>query len=209
MKAAISWIGYATLAFFSLLMLRITIPYFQLDDHVAFLRIKQAVIGNQVWKTAFYLHVFTSMMALIAGFTQFSHNILRRRAQLHRWMGKLYVAVILLISGPAGFVMGLYANGGWLSQLSFTLLAVFWWGFTWQAYRQILAGNIRLHQQMMWRSYALTLSAITLRVWKYLLVWAFRPQPMDVYMLVAWLGWVPNLLLVEGWIRWRMSHRGA
>ena len=209
MKAAISWIGYATLAFFSLLMLRITIPYFQLDDHVAFLRIKQAVIGNQVWKTAFYLHVFTSMMALIAGFTQFSHNILRRRAQLHRWMGKLYVAVILLISGPAGFVMGLYANGGWLSQLSFTLLAVFWWGFTWQAYRQILAGNIRLHQQMMWRSYALTLSAITLRVWKYLLVWAFRPQPMDVYMLVAWLGWVPNLLLVEGWIRWRMSRRGA
>ena len=26
---------------------------------------------------------------------------------------------------------------------------------------------------------------------------AFHPHPMDVYMLVAWLGWVPNLIIAE------------
>jgi hypothetical protein len=47
------------------------------------------------------------------------------------------------------------------------------------------------------RSYALTLSALTLRAWKLGLVLAFHPKPMDLYMIVAWLGWVPNLLLAE------------
>jgi hypothetical protein len=53
------------------------------------------------------------------------------------------------------------------------------------------------------RSYALTLSAITLRARKYGSVFAFEPPPMDVYRLVAWLGFVPNLLFAEWWIRRR------
>ena len=47
------------------------------------------------------------------------------------------------------------------------------------------------------RSFALTLSAITLRLWKYLIVLAFQPRPMDVYHIVAWLGWVVNLIIAE------------
>lgn len=49
----------------------------------------------------------------------------------------------------------------------------------------------------MYRSYALTLSAITLRFWKWLFVWLFQPRPMDVYHVVSWLGWVGNLLIAE------------
>ncbi|MEM9981103.1 MAG: hypothetical protein AAF734_01325 [Bacteroidota bacterium] len=40
----------------------------------------------------------------------------------------------------------------------------------------------------------------TLRAWKYLIVWFFQPRPMDVYRIVAWLGWVLNLVLVELYI---------
>jgi hypothetical protein len=49
----------------------------------------------------------------------------------------------------------------------------------------------------MLRSFALTLSAITLRIWKVVLVALFQPKPMDVYRWVAWLGWVVNLILIE------------
>ena len=49
----------------------------------------------------------------------------------------------------------------------------------------------------MLRSFALALSAITLRAWKYVLVALFHPHPMDVYRWVAWLGWVLNLAVVE------------
>jgi hypothetical protein len=49
----------------------------------------------------------------------------------------------------------------------------------------------------MYRSYALAVSAITLRLWKVVLVYFFQPNPMDVYEVIAWLGWVPNLILIE------------
>lgn len=155
---------------------------------------------------AFYVHVFTSMFALIAGFTQFSKKILARRKSLHRMMGRLYVIVILGLSGPSGMIMAWYANGGWSSQLAFGILSLLWMRFTFLAFRSIRKGQVLRHKQMMWRSYALTLSALTLRAWKFGIVWAIHPHPMDLYMVVAWLGWVPNLLLVEWRIRRKTSH---
>jgi hypothetical protein len=47
------------------------------------------------------------------------------------------------------------------------------------------------------RSYALTLSAISLRLFKYIIVFIWHPLPMDTYRIVAWLGWVVNLIIAE------------
>jgi uncharacterized membrane protein len=190
-----------TLAFFLLLMIEITIPYFQLRDDVAFLRIKQVVLDNQVWKLAFYTHVFSACFCLLAGFTQFSNPLRTRHPHIHRWMGYLYVMVILGFSGPSGLIMSLYANGGIFSQISFTLLTTLWILFTAKGVIEIRKGNVLNHQKFLYRSYALTLSAITLRLWKLGLVVTLQPQPMDLYRWVAWLGWVPNLLLIELYIR--------
>jgi hypothetical protein len=44
-------------------------------------------------------------------------------------------------------------------------------------------------------SFALTLSAITLRLWKPFLAINFHIPPRDLYVLVSWLGWVPNLIV--------------
>jgi hypothetical protein len=49
----------------------------------------------------------------------------------------------------------------------------------------------------MWRSFALTVSAITLRMWKVIIVYLFHPNPMDVYQIIAWMGWIPNIILIE------------
>lgn len=189
------------LAFFTILMVNLTIPYFSFDDKTAFLKIKQWVIHNQVWKTAFYVHVITSCLCLIAGFTQFSNSFLRNYPQLHRYLGMLYVGVILIFSGPSGFIMSIFANGGLLSQFAFLTLSTLWLLFTWLAYSYARKGDFINHRKYVIRSYALTLSAITLRTWKLLIVLALRPHPMDAYMIVAWLGWIPNLVFAEWYIR--------
>ncbi len=150
-----------------------------------------------VWRVAFYAHVLTSLVLVFAGFTQFLPA--GRFRKLHRGMGKAYIIVLLCISGPAGLIMGVYANGGITSQIAFVLLALLWMFTTWRAYTAIRSGNVKLHREFMVRSFALTLSALTLRAWKFLIVFAFAPPPMDVYRVVAWLGWVPNLLVAE-WI---------
>lgn len=201
MKTTFRVVLLLALGFFTVLMVKLTIPYFSFDDHKAFLRIKQWIIHNQFWKTSFYVHVISSCLCLLAGFTQFSARILKNYPAFHRSMGLLYVSVILLFSGPSGFIMSIYANGGLVSQTAFIALSSLWMIFTYLGFAKAKKGDIAGHRKFMIRSYALTLSAITLRIWKLLIVLSFRPQPMDTYMIVAWLGWVPNLLFAEWYIR--------
>ena len=137
------------------------------------------------------------ILVLPAGYTQFSSRIRATAPNLHKRMGRLYVWVTLLLAGPSGLVLGIYANGGPSSQTAFCLLAVGWMYTTYMAMRSVSRRQIAAHRAWMMRSFALTLSAITLRAWKYVLVWAFHPRPMDVYRVVAWLGWTLNLLVVE------------
>lgn len=189
------------LAFLSFYMLLITLEYFPIDSNVGFLRIKQWVFrkypGNEshLWFVAFYTHVATSMFVLLAGFTQFFEYFYKYK--FHKNMGRMYVLVTLFLSAPTGFYMGIYANGGIWSQVSFILLSVLWWGTTFMGYRKAVEKKFDQHQAWITISYALALSALTLRAWKFGITnWTdFNMKPMDLYRLVAWIGWVPNLLV--------------
>lgn len=191
------------LAFFTVLMVKISLPYLAIGENVAFLRIKRTARQIPIWQVAFYIHVFTSTFLLLAGFTQFSSRFLEKYPRWHRNIGKSYVFIILFLSGPAGFVMSLLANGGIWSRIAFTLLSILWIFTTAKAWQTALQKKFQQHKKWMMRSYALTLSALTLRAWKWLIVFAIAPPPMDLYRLVAWLGWIPNLILVE-WLIFRM-----
>ncbi len=193
----VKYFGIVVLAFFSYLMLEIILRYATFDTNASFLQIKQDFIGNKVWLTAFYVHVFSSLFALLAGFTQFSKRIRQHAPHIHRFAGRVYVIDILLVTGPAGLLMSFFANGGMGSQLAFFTLSVLWWYFTYQAWRAAVDRDFTKHRGYMLRSFALTLSAITLRVWKLGLAHYFELPPMDIYRLVAWLGFVPNVLLIE------------
>jgi hypothetical protein len=198
-----------SLAWFSWLMLRITLEYLPPKDDAAFLQIKNDYIHLVHWKTAFWIHVYTSMLALLAGFTQFLPSVLRRTPLLHRWAGRVYVLNVCLITGPASLLMAFYANGGASSRTAFTLLACAWLFTTAMGWRTALKRNWEKHRRWMIRSYSLTLSAITLRAWKWLLVILFDPRPMDVYRLVAWLGFLPNLIVAEWFIRRRKKVKAS
>ncbi|MEI2739262.1 MAG: DUF2306 domain-containing protein [Chitinophagaceae bacterium] len=184
-------------------MAKITVAYIPYNTDVGFLRIKQQYIGIDHWRIAFFIHVYASMWVLFAGFTQFSKTLQRNNPRLHRTLGYIYITDVLLITGPAGLIMGFYANGGTLSRIAFVALAVLWIFFTVMALIKAKQKDFKAHRNYMIRSYALTLSALTLRAWKYAINNAdvideslvFRP--MDVYRVVAWVGWVGNLLFAE------------
>jgi uncharacterized membrane protein len=178
-------------------MLQIVLQYIPAGTDTAFLGIKQEYTNIPFYLTAFYIHVFTAILALPAGFTQFSKTLLKKFPAIHRLNGRIYVAVIITLAAPSGFYIGLFANGGFPSRISFCLLAVLWMFFTYLAYSKARKKEFKQHKAFMYRSFALTLSAVTLRAWKYILIALFHPRPMDVYQVIAWLGWVPNLLLAE------------
>jgi hypothetical protein len=198
---------WVALAYFTVLMGRITLEYWPVRRDAAFLQIKQQYLGIVHWEVAFWVHVFTSMLPLVAAFTQFVPAVLKRWPGVHRTMGRVYVITVCFITGPASAIMAFYANGGITSRIAFGLLALLWLGTTALGWRAALQRKWVAHREWMMRSYALTLSAITLRAWKWLLVLAFEPRPMDLYRVVAWLGFVPNLLLVEWLIRRSRQRR--
>ncbi|HYJ89746.1 MAG TPA: DUF2306 domain-containing protein [Pyrinomonadaceae bacterium] len=190
-----------TLAFFTFLMARITVAYIPYNTDVGFLRIKQDYIDIDHWRIAFFVHVYASLWVLIAGFTQFSEHIRDYYPRVHRAFGYIYVTDVLLITGPAGLLMGVYANGGLPSKISFVTLAIGWITFTAIAFVKAKNGDFVAHRNFMIRSYALTLSAVTLRAWKWGITNSVELHPMDVYRMVAWLGWVPNIIAAELLIR--------
>ena len=194
------------LASFSFLMLRIIFIYIPVKNDAGFLQLKQEYIHITEWRVAFFTHVFTSILVLVAGFTQFSKKFLKQQPKLHRTVGYIYVINILMVTGPSGLLMSFYANGGVSSQTAFVLLSVLWIGFTAMALYKAIKKDFTAHRIFMIRSFALTLSAITLRCWKVLLVNFTDIQPMDRYRIIAWLGWTLNLIIAE-WIIYKYFNR--
>jgi uncharacterized membrane protein len=186
---------------FTVLMFKITLPYLSFKIDAGFLATKQSIIHIAHWRYAFYIHVCTSIFLLLFGAVQFVRNSAYRFRIAHRISGILYVVIIVLLSGPSGFVMGIYANGGMWAKISFVLLSVCWVYTTVLSYLKIKNGNVLAHKQYMIRSYALTLSAVTLRTYALVLPMFIHLHGRDEYVLIAWLSWVPNLILAEVFIR--------
>lgn len=186
----------ALFLFFSYQLLLLSLPYLSFNNQINFLASKQDVIHLIHWRIAFYVHVFTSIFILLAGFTQFFKFSFRANLRLHRILGKVYIFLILFLSGPAGLLMAFYANGGWLTKLGFICLGIGWLLFTFFAYYHIRNRNLAAHRNFMIRSYAFTLSAITLRVWMFFFSW-FYVDYAQSYLIVAWLSWSLNWLIAE------------
>lgn len=182
-------------------MLSMIAEYASFETDIHFLAIKQDYISNNIWRYSFYTHVFTAVIPLMAGLTQFSPQLFSTNKKLHRIIGKIYVLVILFINVPTGFILAIYANGHLPGKLAFLTLDILWFYFTLKAWLEIRKGNITAHRKFMYRSYALTFSAITLRTWKLVLPTILYINSMTLYQVDAWLGFIPNLLVAEWFIR--------
>lgn len=189
---------FAVFIFFSAYLMFVIIwPYTGGSLDIDFLLTKQHIIHLRHYRWAFYLHIFTSLYVLLVGMVQFSATFLKKWPWLHRKLGQAYVFIILCLSGPAALVMSFYSNGNWEARISFILLSLLWWWFTWQAYQTARAKHFKKHAAFMVRSYALTLSAITLRLLQYALsTWWFM-EPTLQYTIVAWASWGINLAIAE------------
>lgn len=176
-------------------MLLITLQYFPLNLNVSFLQLKDQ-IHEKHYLISFFIHVYSSFIVLLIGFLQFFNDIRVRFPKVHKTMGYVYIVLVLALSSPSGFIMGIYGNGGVCSQISFCLQSILWFVFTFYAYKKALTKSYSIHFHFMAYSYAMTLSAVSLRLFKWIIVNAFELPPMDTYKIVVWLGWIFNLFVV-------------
>lgn len=150
------------------------------------------------------VHLAAGALVIALAPMQWSLRIRRRHATLHRWGGRGYAAGVLL-AGVAGLSLATVSQGGVPAHLGFGLLSVAWLGTTGVGVARILAGDPSGHRRWMVRSIALTLAAVTLRIYIPLGVVLGLPAEPS-YRAIAWLCWVPNLLVAEWWLRRRRGE---
>jgi uncharacterized membrane protein len=141
-------------------------------------------------------HIFASVVALSLGPFQFSTRLRTARAALRRWLGRLYLGVGVVVGGLAGLFMATHAFGGLAARLGFACLAIAWLYTGLRAYGAIRARDFVGHRRWMVRNFSLTFAAVVLRL--YLPASIASGVAFEVaYPIVAWLCWLPNLVVAE------------
>lgn len=172
------------------------IIYFILDKEFALSGFKSTqLLVDPFWNSAFYMHIFLGGLALLIGWAQFGANFRNKNKGLHKQIGKVYVLSVLL-SAVTGIYIAFSATGGLLAALGFICLGVVWFATTLMAFITIKNGRVEIHQKLMVYSYAVCFAAVTLRIWLPLLVLIFDNFSI-AYMVVAWLCWVPNIVVAN------------
>jgi len=184
-----------------------TLYYINFDSSFGFLRHKQNAVATGWYLPAFYAHIFAGALVLIAGFFQFQNKLRKRFPATHRLTGYMYVIGILAFAAPGGMVMAMFIGRGPVVLSSFVLQCTLWIVFTVLALLSARQRNFRMHEQWMIRSFALTLAAITLRMYIFGASWFYDLSAPAVYGVFAWLSWVPNLILGEIIIRRKITSR--
>jgi hypothetical protein len=194
-------ITWSLFIFFAIAIGAYPLVYVLFDMSQGLLGTKGAdVLQNGFWKFSFYQHIFFGGISLFIGWSQFVKTFRDRFLQWHRRIGKLYLISVIL-SGTAGLYIALYATGGIISIVGFSSLAISWLTTSVFAYVAIRIGNVDDHQFWMIRSYAVCFAAVMLRIWLPLFQFAFDIDFLTAYRIIAWLCWVPNLIVAELIIR--------
>jgi uncharacterized membrane protein len=159
-------------------------------------------------QAALYVHIAGGATALALGALQFWRGLRARAPRLHRWIGRVYL-VGVAVGSIGGLVIAPTSSAGFVGFFGFSALAVLWLVTGWRAYRAIRRGDVAAHRAWMIRNYALTYSAVTLRIWLPLLVFAplvfgGTPDFANAYAAVPFMAWLPNLLVAE----WLIRRRG-
>src|SRR5690554_4910602 len=156
---------------------------------------------NLRYYVTLYIHILSSTVALIIGPFTLSRKFREKNIRRHRKLGKVY-ALGILFGGLSGFVLAFDATGGWPSMLGFGMLSVLWLTSIIIALWNIKRKRVDNHQQWMIRNYALTFAAVTLRLWIILMLVFLGGEYFPIgYPIIAWLSWVPNLVVAELYIR--------
>jgi uncharacterized membrane protein len=156
---------------------------------------------------AVFAHVGASAVALALGPFQLSAKLRSRRLALHRWMGRAYI-VSVLVGGTSAVALAAASMGGVPAHAGFGLLGVLWVLTAIVAYQRIRVYDIADHRRWTIRSYSLAFAAVTLRIYLPIAVGVLRIPFDQAYPAIAWLCWVPNLIVAE-WVVLRRSPVSA
>lgn len=148
--------------------------------------------GPYQW--AFYAHILSGPFTLVCGLILISDFVRRRFPAWHRRLGRVQVAVVLLLVAPSGLWMAWHASTGAVAAAGFATLAVVTAVCAANGWRAAVHRRFDTHRRWMLRCYVLLCSAVVLRVIGGL---SETLGAEWTYPFAAWISWLAPLAVLE------------
>jgi hypothetical protein len=156
------------------------------------------------YRWAFYVHLAVGPLALLLGMALLSDRLRRRHPAWHRLLGRIQMAVVLLLLAPSGLWMSASAATGTIAGLGFATLALATAACAALGWRAAVGRRYAAHGIWMTRLFALLSSAVVLRLTSGLAILAGLDADW-LYPASAWASWLLPLAACEAW---RVTRRG-
>ena len=155
---------------------------------------KSYFFGNYQW--AFYTHITSGPCSLILGMILLSEQVRQRYPALHRCLGRIQVACVLLLVAPSGLWMAWQAHAGVVAETGFGSLAIATAFCVALGWRSAVRRRFAEHRRWMSRCFALLFSAIVLRfIGGMATVVGYESE--WTYSIAAWASWLLPLCAYE------------
>ncbi len=148
------------------------------------------------------LHILPGCLFLLLGVWQFIRPFRNRYISFHRWMGRLYILIGLLVAITA-LIMGFVVRfGGWTETVAVTIFGIYFLYALLKAYRHIRKKEYKLHREWMIRAFSVGIAVATMRP-VIGLFFAFTDIPFHKFFgPTFWIAFLLHLLVAEAWIRY-------
>lgn len=158
------------------------------------------------------IHVVPAALFLGAATLQFSSRLRRRHIRIHRWSGRVLVAVAVTGTVPA-FYFGLAdPYGGLAESIAIGLFGGLFLLSLATAFMAIRRHDVARHREWMIRAFALALGISIVRLVGAAADLALTPvgirQPV-LFVLSIWIGWAIAVTGAEWWIRMTRANPGT
>jgi uncharacterized membrane protein len=131
---------------------------------------------------------------------QFTNRLRGAFPKLHRWNGRVLVALGAYVASTALAMSFTMAIGGANETAATALYAVLLLLFLYRGFRTALARRFAEHREWMVRAYGVTLGISVTRPIVGAFFAARRLQPQQFFGTAFWLGFTISLLAAEGWL---------
>jgi len=145
-------------------------------------------------------HVAAATFAIAIGGLQFLADLRNRHPQWHRWIGRIYVGTSLF-AGTTAFFLGIERSMGGLDAevLGLMVTAFLWVTTTTAGFWAICRRSFAVHRRWMIRSYALALTAMTIRFYGRGMADLGAGDPERALAVLTWAALISNLAIAE-WV---------
>jgi hypothetical protein len=188
--AVLSITSLIAIAFFALAAL----PYLLSPAHNA-----EAYAGRRGW---LLVHIVGGTIALLSGPVQLWLGIADRRIDFHRKFGFAYIAGVA-IGASGAFWLAAHPSFGWVYGAGLGSMAVAQVVTTAMAFVAIKRSLIEQHKEWMIRSYVVTFSFVTYRLFGVLIGPLQLGTVAELNIVLAWGSWALPLLLTEAILQGR------